>query len=317
MSIGASGDMPPREERQAATGKRQPKKNTPLRNLGARWRRFNRARLRKAASPDKAEVPIKKNGMAAAFVSAMQKAGQGFGFSVAFGTAMASSFVLFRMLNRMRVYGLENIPQEHENVLYCINHCSLLDNFAFEMAAYVPKVFFKRKYIPISLADRKNFFGDPTSRRLKDKILTLLGRHFFRHLKAYPVDRKAANMGQVEQWRELLKDNIVIVFPEGTRTRTGAIGRGQPGVGKLIYEARPIVVPVYMSGTAEILGVGMRVPAVFRTVRVYIGKPMDNDELLGRFDWENPNKVRMMRNYIGVSEAVMDEVRKLSREAEQ
>lgn len=244
--------------------------------------------------------------------TAWQSAAQGVGFTVAFSAAMASSFVLFRVLNKMKVQGLENLPTAHENVLYCINHCSLLDNFAFEMAAYVPKVFFKREYIPISLADRKNFFGDPTSPRLKDKVLTVLGRHFFRHLKAYPVDRKCADMGQVEQWRDLLKDNIVIVFPEGTRTRNGKVGRGKPGVGKLIYEAKPVVVPVYMSGTAEVLGVGMTVPAVFRTVRVFIGKPMSLENLLDKYEWNEENKTTMMRNYIGVSNAVMEEIRRLN-----
>lgn len=275
-------------------------------HLNRRRRARARARARNSEMAQRVES-VKKY-----MSSAWQSAAQGVGFTVAFSAAMASSFVLFRVLNKMKVQGLENLPAAHENVLYCINHCSLLDNFAFEMAAYVPKVFFKREYIPISLADRKNFFGDPTSRRLKDKVLTVLGRHFFRHLKAYPVDRKCADMSQVEQWRDLLRDNIVIVFPEGTRTRNGQVGRGKPGVGKLIYEAKPVVVPVYMSGTAEVLGVGMTIPAVFRTVRVYIGKPMNVEEVLGRFAWEDASKTTLMRNYIGVSNAVMEEIRQLN-----
>ncbi|MBQ7568525.1 1-acyl-sn-glycerol-3-phosphate acyltransferase [bacterium] len=292
------------KSRKGRTGLRQ---YPAWRRLNARWRRFTRrSRMRNSAVAKKV-LDVKSR-----VADACQKAGQGVGFSVAFGTAIASSFMLFRVLNKTKVYGLENIPEEHENVLYCLNHCSLLDNFAFEAAAYVPKVIFKRKYIPVSLADRKNFFGDPSSRRLKDRVLTILGRHFFRHLKAYPVDRKRADMGQVERWRELLKENIVIVFPEGTRTRDGSVGRGKPGVGKLIYEARPIVMPVYMSGTAEILGVGMRVPAVFRTVRVYIGKPIDLDELIGKYDWNPDSKAQMMRNYVAVSDAIMEQIRRLN-----
>lgn len=282
-------------------------KHPTLRRLSARWRRFTRrSRSRNA-------LVLKKVGDVTECVGNFwRRAGQGIGFSVAFGTAVASSIMLFRVLNRTKIYGIENIPEAHENVLYCINHCSLLDNFAFGMAAYVPKAIFKRSYIPVSLADRKNFFGDPSSRRLKDRVLTVLGRHFFRHLKAYPVDRKRADMGQVERWRELLKDNIVIVFPEGTRSRDGKVGKGKPGVGKLVYEARPIVMPVYMSGTAEILGVGMRVPAVFRTVRIYIGKPIELNSLLEPFTWNEQDKAQMMRSYAGVSEAIMEHVRQLN-----
>ena len=42
----------------------------------------------------------------------------------------------------------------------------------------------------------------------------------------------------------LAKGMPVLFFPEGTRSRSGEIGRGKPGVGKLIYDARPMVIPV-------------------------------------------------------------------------
>ena len=240
---------------------------------------------------------------------AVGKAIDGLGFSVAFGTAAISSLILFRVLNKTKVYGLKNVPSEHENVLYCINHNSLVDNFIFEAAAYVPKIFFQHKYLPINLADRKNFFGDPSSKKLRDRVMRILGRHFFRHLKAYPVDRRTGNMEQVEEWRKLIKDNIMIVYPEGTRSRTGKVGHGKPGVGKLIHEARPIVMPVFMAGTAQVLGVGMKFPAVFKTMKVYIGEPMD---LSGVLQDELPEDRRsQMLYYTKISEAVMDKIRNL------
>lgn len=240
---------------------------------------------------------------------AVGKAIDGLGFSVAFGTAAISSLILFRVLNKTKVYGLKNIPSEHENVLYCINHNSLVDNFIFEAAAYVPKIFFQHKYLPINLADRKNFFGDPSSKKLRDRVMRILGRHFFRHLKAYPVDRRTGNMEQVEEWRKLIKDNIMIVYPEGTRSRTGKVGHGKPGVGKLIHEARPIVMPVFMSGTAQVLGVGMKFPAVFKTMKVYIGEPMDLSNVF--LDKLPEDRRSQMLYYTKISEAVMDEIRNL------
>lgn len=290
-------------------------------NLSGRWRRFfrrNRAVKQSAQEPgqdkDNEEVSEQRVKPANKFLRAAariwRKTVDGVGFSVAFSTAAASSILLFRILNRTKVYGLKNIPVEHENVLYCINHNSLLDNFIFEAAAYVPKIFFQHKYLPINLADRKNFFGDPHSRRFQDRLMYFLGRHFFRHLKAYPVDRKTGDMNQVEEWRKLLKDNIVIVYPEGTRSRTGEVGRGKPGVGKLIHEARPIIMPVYMSGTADVLGVGMKFPTIFKTIRVYIGKPMDLSDI---FLEELPQDRRsQMIYYAKISDAVMDEIRSLN-----
>lgn len=215
-------------------------------------------------------------------VGASPKVKLGLGFGVALGAVAVSSFVLFRLMNRMQARGLENVPVENENVLYCINHNSLIDNFAFESVAYLPKVLFQPEYLPVNLADRKNFFGDPSSRRLKDRVLRVLGKHFFSHLRAYPVDRKRGDLDQVDEWAELLRQNIVVVYPEGTRSRSGEIGTGKPGVGKLIYDARPMVIPVRMIGMEKVLGIGRVVPNVFQTVRMVIGKQMDLSDLLER-----------------------------------
>lgn len=206
----------------------------------------------------------------------------GLGFGLALGAVTIGSLVLFRLMNRVEVEGTENIPNEHENVLYCLNHNSIIDNFAFESLIYMPKVLFRPEYMPVNLADRKNFFGDPESRRFKDRVLRLLGKHFFTHLRAYPVDRKRGDLDQVDEWAELLRSNIVVVFPEGTRSRTGEIGSGKPGVGKLIYKARPTVIPVRMWGMEKVLGVGRVVPRAFHTVHVVIGKPLDLSEILDR-----------------------------------
>src|SRR4051812_397010 len=89
-------------------------------------------------------------------VGASLKTKVGLGFAVALGAAAIGSFLLFRVLNRMKVEGYENIPETHDNVLYCLNHNSLLDNFAFETTAYMPKVFFSPDHLPVNLADRKN-----------------------------------------------------------------------------------------------------------------------------------------------------------------
>ncbi len=208
-------------------------------------------------------------------VDLAKKPPRGVMFGIALSAAAVGSFVLFRLLNQTCVEGTENIPETSENVLYCLNHNSLIDNFAFESAVYFPKMAFKSRYLPINLADRRNFFGDPSSPHLRDRVLCLLGRHFFRHLRAFPVDRKRRDLEQVDQWIEMLKENIVVVFPEGTRSRSGEIGPGRAGVGKLIYKARPIVIPVRMIGMSRVLGVGRVLPGTFNRIRICIGKPLD------------------------------------------
>ncbi|MCS6886485.1 MAG: lysophospholipid acyltransferase family protein [Acidobacteriota bacterium] len=233
----------------------------------------------------------------------------GIGFGIAVGVAAIASFVIFRMLNRIKVEGLENIPAGHQNVLYCLNHTSLLDNFAFETTVYMPKLLFEPEYLPVNLADRKNFFGDPQSRKLKDRVLRILGKHFFSHLRAYPVDRNRGDLEQVDKWIELLKDNIVVVFPEGTRTRSGKMGRGKPGVGKMIYMARPTVIPVRMSGVNDILAVGKIIPRAFQTVNIIIGKPVQLDDLLDR---PLPEDLQQQKAFFAeISDRVVDVIKSL------
>ncbi|MBI4852355.1 MAG: 1-acyl-sn-glycerol-3-phosphate acyltransferase [Acidobacteria bacterium] len=233
----------------------------------------------------------------------------GVGFGLALGITAISSYVIFRLMNRVKVEGLENIPTEHENVLYCLNHNSMLDNFAFETTVYLPKIFFKPEYLPVNLADRKNFFGDPASRKFKDKVMRLLGKHFFTHLRAYPVDRQGGDMGQVDKWVELLKHNIVVVFPEGTRSRTGQIAEGKPGVGKMIYQARPTVIPVRMIGMDEVLAVGKIIPRAFRTVHIVIGKPMDLTEWINYPLPSDPGECYGL--FKGIADEVIDAIKAL------
>ena len=235
----------------------------------------------------------------------------GFGVAIALAAAAIGSLVVFRLLNRVKAYGLENIPVQHSNVLYCLNHNSLLDSFAFETIVCFPKVLLEPDRLPINLADRKNFFGDPASWRLKDRVLRLLGRHFFSHLRAYPVVRDESDLDQVDAWAKLLADNVVVVFPEGTRTRTGEIGPGKAGVGKLISLARPIVIPVRMWGMDKVLGVGRVIPRALQTIHVSIGRPLDLSDLL-----ERPvpvDREARLAYYRAISDRVVDAIRGLVR----
>ncbi|MBM3776597.1 MAG: 1-acyl-sn-glycerol-3-phosphate acyltransferase [Acidobacteria bacterium] len=204
----------------------------------------------------------------------------GLGWALALGTAAVASTLLFRIFNRTRVEGRENLPQRYANVLYCLNHNSLIDNFAFGSQCFMRRMLLEPESLPYNLADRRNFFGDPESPRLKDKVLHLLGKHFFGRLRAYPVDRKKGDLSQVDRWADLLRDNSVVVFPEGTRSRTGDIGPGKLGVGKLIYMARPTVIPVFQGGTEKILGVGARLPRPFNTLHIRIGQALDLSDLI-------------------------------------
>lgn len=71
-------------------------------------------------------------------------------------------------------------------------------------------------------------------------------------LGAFPVQRGTADLGAMrEAIRRLEAGQALLVFPEGTRTKDGRVGRMRAGIGLLASRARVPVVPVRISGAFE------------------------------------------------------------------
>jgi 1-acyl-sn-glycerol-3-phosphate acyltransferase len=79
-----------------------------------------------------------------------------------------------------------------------------------------------------------------------------------------------------------LKAGTMVLFPEGTRTRSGRIRRGRPGAGLVILANRPKVVPVTIEGMNDVLPVGASWPRPFQRVTIVYGPPLDLSEFLGK-----------------------------------
>ena len=80
----------------------------------------------------------------------------------------------------------------------------------------------------------------------------------------------------MEKMVGMLNESIIVIAPEGTRSRDGRLQRGRPGVGKIIYDARvDKVIPVAVRGTDRILPIGKILPRIGKTAIVVYGKPID------------------------------------------
>jgi 1-acyl-sn-glycerol-3-phosphate acyltransferase len=97
----------------------------------------------------------------------------------------------------------------------------------------------------------------------------------FRAFGAFPVRRGEADLSALRAASEVVQSGAMLVmFPEGTRSRTGGLSRGHPGTGLIALRTGAPVLPVAVTGTEHV-----RWPWIFlkplsmRHVKVTIGEP--------------------------------------------
>jgi 1-acyl-sn-glycerol-3-phosphate acyltransferase len=93
-------------------------------------------------------------------------------------------------------------------------------------------------------------------------------------INALPFDRNVNGAESLTVCSELLKNegNVLIIFPEGTRTTTGEMDRFRSGIGRLVVGTDLPVVPCHLSGGAEAWPKGKLVPRP-RRLRLRLGEP--------------------------------------------
>jgi glycerol-3-phosphate dehydrogenase (NAD(P)+) len=91
-------------------------------------------------------------------------------------------------------------------------------------------------------------------------------------LGAFPIRRGQSDETAMQTARMIIeRGGTVVIFPEGTRIRTGSLGRPKRGVGRLALETGAAVLPVAVHGSEQVRR-GWRIRP--RKVRLRAGKPM-------------------------------------------
>jgi len=178
-------------------------------------------------------------------------------------------FILFFVLNRTTVVGRDRLPQGR-NTLLLSNHQSMIDSWLVGISAYYPQSFWRPWLIPWNPAARENFFKTP--------LLALFSDLW----RAIPIREGRRDYKALYRMLRALREGVMLLFPEGTRTRDGSIGPGRPGAGLVALGTRASVVPVTIEGMDRVLPIGSVFPRLFRRVYIYFGHPIDYSDLQGR-----------------------------------
>ena len=164
-----------------------------------------------------------------------------------------------RLLFRPQVEGLEYIPKDGPAIL-ASNHLSFSDSFFLPLV--VPR--------HITFLAKAEYFNGKG-------IKGFFSRAFFSGVGQVPIDRSggsASDDALNTALRVLGQDELLGIYPEGTRSPDGRLYRGKTGVARVALEAGVPVIPVAMIGTREIQRPGKIMPSI-RRVGIKIGQPLD------------------------------------------
>ncbi|MDD2542450.1 MAG: lysophospholipid acyltransferase family protein [Desulfuromonadaceae bacterium] len=158
-------------------------------------------------------------------------------------------------LNRFVIKGNDNIPQCGP-VLIASNHISAYDTI------FLPWAVIRHNPLQMLWAPAKEELFEKRFQRL-----------IYASWGAFPVRRKR-DVRAGRRLNNLLLDQKVMLFPEGTRHKDGQLGSGNRGVGKIIYDTRPSVIPTALIGLNN-----WKFPGFKQDAAVVFGAALDFSDL--------------------------------------
>ena len=169
--------------------------------------------------------------------------------SVVYSIVLPIAQALFKTILPVKFHGMENIDAVDAPYILMANHTTMLDPFMMAAAAH--------RY-QIRFIGKKELWKFPPF------------AWFANSIKAIPVDRHNTDMEAMRACMRVTREGHVLgIFPEGTRHHKGLMTELESGVAMIALRSRVPLIPVYIAGK---LG-------LFRTLHVYIGKPIMMDDL--------------------------------------
>jgi|SRR5690349_13264421 len=156
------------------------------------------------------------------------RARKGVGWTYTFVRLLISLPTL--LLYRTRAVGRENVP-ESGAVILAPNHFSQMDHFFCGL-------YLKQK---IRFMAKSQMFGPP--------VLT----YIYSHGGVFPVRRGHYDEEAFKTAFTILeRGEMLLMYAEGGRSRTGELGEVKPGIGRIALESGAPVVPVAIHGSAKV-----------------------------------------------------------------
>ena len=174
---------------------------------------------------------------------------------------------MLKLWFNLKFEGKENVPRDGSNI-FASNHRSSLDPVLICLPTRVPNTFMAKE----ELFQTNKFFV---------WLIKVFG--------AFPVSRGKGDMGAINMsFEKLNSGRNLVIFPEGTRSLDGKVGRGKTGVALIAAVAQCPVIPV---------GINFEGKLKFRRkIVVRFGKPIDPEQL--KVTTPGPKELKLLRTTI-------------------
>ena len=162
--------------------------------------------------------------------------------------AQLISYLYLKVFHRLEVTGIDNVPKSGSFIM-ASNHLSFLDPPA----------------LGCSVNRNLHYFA-------RDSLFTGPLGFLIDKLNAIPVNRGQLDLKTLKLTLSVLNSgHPLLVFPEGTRSPGGKLGKAKKGVGLLVSKAKCDVLPVRINGSFEILGKGKFFPRLGKKLSITYG----------------------------------------------
>ena len=177
--------------------------------------------------------------------------------------------IMFSLFYRWRIDGIENVPKSGGAII-APNHMSFFD----------PPLAGSAIKRPLYFMAKKELFDIP-----------VLG-WTIRHTNAFPVKKDSHDMSAMRYAFSLLEQgHLLLIFPEGTRSKNEQLGKARAGSGMMACNAQVPLIPVKIENTNLMLK--------FRQIKIKYGTPI------------YPPKDFAKKDYVGLSQKVLDAISKM------